>query len=210
MIRAIETRYKGYRFRSRLEARWAVFFDALMIDFRYEHEGYTFQDGTMYLPDFDISTAAGRSLFEIKSENGDDSKSLKFVKELEEYWSNFLDDYHREGTPEYTGLQIVKGDPLEVLLRAEFKMCPRCLHIGDPACGWDDEYGIGCETCDFTTPGGGGHPWEVSTSKRVYVTPHKGLLEISPSPAAWRSFVRNAAEVARSARFEYGECGAMA
>lgn len=28
-MKAIETRYKGYRFRSRLEARWAVFFDAL-------------------------------------------------------------------------------------------------------------------------------------------------------------------------------------
>jgi hypothetical protein len=28
-IKAIETSYKGYRFRSRLEARWAVFFDAL-------------------------------------------------------------------------------------------------------------------------------------------------------------------------------------
>ena len=27
-IKPIETNYKGYRFRSRLEARWAVFFDA--------------------------------------------------------------------------------------------------------------------------------------------------------------------------------------
>ena len=27
-IKPIETHYKGYRFRSRLEARWAVFFDA--------------------------------------------------------------------------------------------------------------------------------------------------------------------------------------
>lgn len=28
-IRAIETNYKGFRMRSRLEARWATFFDAL-------------------------------------------------------------------------------------------------------------------------------------------------------------------------------------
>lgn len=28
MIKPIKTQYKGYRFRSRLEARWAVFFDA--------------------------------------------------------------------------------------------------------------------------------------------------------------------------------------
>ncbi|MCB6994492.1 hypothetical protein LI177_13475 [bacterium 210820-DFI.6.37] len=27
-LKAIQTEYKGYRFRSRLEARWAVFFDA--------------------------------------------------------------------------------------------------------------------------------------------------------------------------------------
>lgn len=30
-IKPIETHYNGYRFRSRLEARWAVFFDALGI-----------------------------------------------------------------------------------------------------------------------------------------------------------------------------------
>ena len=30
-IKAIETRYNGYRFRSRTEARWAVFFDAFGI-----------------------------------------------------------------------------------------------------------------------------------------------------------------------------------
>lgn len=39
-IKAIETRYKGYRFRSRLEARWAVFFDALGIEWQYEPEGF--------------------------------------------------------------------------------------------------------------------------------------------------------------------------
>jgi hypothetical protein len=36
----IETSYQGYRFRSRLEARWAVFFDAMGIQWRYETEGY--------------------------------------------------------------------------------------------------------------------------------------------------------------------------
>ena len=51
-MKAIETRYKGYRFRSRLEARWAVFFDALSIVWEYEPEGFEFEDGTRYLPDF--------------------------------------------------------------------------------------------------------------------------------------------------------------
>jgi hypothetical protein len=50
-IKAIETTYKGYKFRSRLEARWAVFFDALMWNWHYEHEGFELKSGR-YLPDF--------------------------------------------------------------------------------------------------------------------------------------------------------------
>jgi hypothetical protein len=49
--KAIETLYKGYRFRSRLEARWAVFFDASKIEWEYEVEGYELPSGR-YLPDF--------------------------------------------------------------------------------------------------------------------------------------------------------------
>lgn len=50
-MKAIETVYNGYRFRSRLEARWAVFFDSLHIPYEYEREGYDL-DGVWYLPDF--------------------------------------------------------------------------------------------------------------------------------------------------------------
>ncbi len=59
MVKAIETVYDGCRFRSRLEARWAVLFDALKIRWQYEPEGFevgyrlSMQDGTFkYLPDF--------------------------------------------------------------------------------------------------------------------------------------------------------------
>ena len=51
-IKPIETAYAGHRFRSRLEARWAVFFDALGFSWEYEPEGFTLHDGTRYLPDF--------------------------------------------------------------------------------------------------------------------------------------------------------------
>ena len=51
MIAAIQTHYAGCHFRSRLEARWAVFFDTLNIKWEYEKEGFT--NGTdCYLPDF--------------------------------------------------------------------------------------------------------------------------------------------------------------
>lgn len=47
-IKAIETEYKGYRFRSRLEARWAVFFDANGIEWQYEPEGFVLDLGNWY------------------------------------------------------------------------------------------------------------------------------------------------------------------
>lgn len=50
-IEPIQTYYKDYHFRSRLEARWAVFFDTLGIQYHYEPEGFDL-DGVYYLPDF--------------------------------------------------------------------------------------------------------------------------------------------------------------
>lgn len=62
-IAPIETRYKGYRFRSRLEARWAVAFDTMGWKWRYEAEGYDI-DGTRYLPDFFVDSL--NTIVEIK------------------------------------------------------------------------------------------------------------------------------------------------
>ena len=36
----IETSYRGHRFRSRLEAKWAVAFDHLGVQWKYEPQGY--------------------------------------------------------------------------------------------------------------------------------------------------------------------------
>lgn len=52
MLKAIETTYQGYRFRSRIEARWAVFMDKLAIAYDYEPEGYVLPHVGPYLPDF--------------------------------------------------------------------------------------------------------------------------------------------------------------
>lgn len=49
--RVIPTWYNGQKFRSRTEARWAVFFDRQGIEWEYEKEGYDLQ-GHWYLPDF--------------------------------------------------------------------------------------------------------------------------------------------------------------
>jgi hypothetical protein len=60
-IRPIETFYKGYRFRSRLEARWAVFLDAVGASWEYEPEGYQMPGNQRYLPDFLVHDVKGRS-----------------------------------------------------------------------------------------------------------------------------------------------------
>ena len=52
MLQAIPTTYTGHRFRSRLEARWAVFFDTLGVKWEYEREGYDLGEAGWYLPDF--------------------------------------------------------------------------------------------------------------------------------------------------------------
>lgn len=66
-LKAIETEYKGYLFRSRLEARWAVFFDAMGIKWEYEPEGIVLSDGAYYLPDFYLSDF--HCYFEVKRKN---------------------------------------------------------------------------------------------------------------------------------------------
>lgn len=68
MIQAIETEYRGYRFRSRLEARWAVFFDAMGFTWRYEHEGFK-RGGLRYLPDFELEWGNGKTMYvEVKGD----------------------------------------------------------------------------------------------------------------------------------------------
>jgi hypothetical protein len=63
--RAIPTRYKGCLFRSRNEARWAVFFETIGIRWTHEAEGFHIPNYSGYLPDFYVEP--WRSWVEIKS-----------------------------------------------------------------------------------------------------------------------------------------------
>lgn len=89
-MKAIETEYKGYKFRSRLEARWAVFFDACGVEWEYEPEGYRLDDGMMYLPDFYLHGVDGRSgsdlYVEVKGQMTEkDAKKIQLFCELDEH-----------------------------------------------------------------------------------------------------------------------------
>lgn len=82
LIKAIDTEYNGMMFRSRLEARWAVFFDAAKIKYEYEPEGFE-HDGIRYLPDFylpDFDTFA-----EVKPDRDGAEKDLLKYRRLI-YW----------------------------------------------------------------------------------------------------------------------------
>lgn len=77
MIKAIETSYAGCRFRSRLEARHAVFFDHLGIPWEYEPEGFHTPAGP-YLPDFLIHPNTDRALWlEIKAKPPTEEEKAK-------------------------------------------------------------------------------------------------------------------------------------
>jgi hypothetical protein len=52
-IPAKPTMYKGILFRSKLEARWAAFFDALPVVWEYEPRWFNLKSGN-YLPDFRV------------------------------------------------------------------------------------------------------------------------------------------------------------
>ena len=78
-IQAIETYYKGYRFRSRLEARWAVFFDAVGIEWQYEVEGYQLEN-RRYLPDFWLPKS--ETFVEIKPTKETAEEVRPLIKEL--------------------------------------------------------------------------------------------------------------------------------
>lgn len=180
MVRSLETKYKGYRFRSRLEARWAVFFDSLRLPWEYEKEGFDLggTDG-YYLPDFWLPTVSLRGYspdgvwVEIKGERieNDDKKTIAFAH------SNNDDDPGRNAV-------LFHGLPLED--EEAFQCGPwwdNCMLICkcyNPNCGhikieFSESNYMQCDRC--------GH--------RRSDNEHPDLLK--------------AADTARAARFEHGK-----
>ena len=194
-MRAIETGFKGYRLRSRLEARWCVFFETLGLQWEYEPEGFDI-DGVWYLPDFRVKTPQGEDTwYEVKPRGVEED--AKF--------SAFLNGGEAEPLRGF----LLSGDPVDML--DKHPMCPRCGVFMDPRDYQDGPFAIyaRCGYCDWETPSGGGHPLEVGFLG-AQVRPHKGEIEVEP-PYEWqrymRDLVRPAALKARGARFEHGERG---
>jgi len=106
---AKDTIYREYEFRSRLEARWAVFFDIMDIDWEYELEGYQL-DRTSYLPDFLLYNMGRQG----KKQHYVEVKSPAHTDELDKpsLFASKLDEsvLLAIGKPDYKSYELITGD----------------------------------------------------------------------------------------------------
>lgn len=183
-IKPIETSYGGWRFRSCLEARWAIFFEHLKIDFEYEAQGYVV-NGKPYLPDFKLTLPTGRVMFaEIKGSEVDDHKGVPV--EL----CRGLADLTRRPTPLLNGLPTYR---LYHLFLPDFSRTS--LHAvfftsSEPFVRAADNYWFQLVELDEST-GRLNFPFSERRARKAF---GRNLVE--------------AVYAARSARFEHGESGA--
>jgi hypothetical protein len=223
-ITAIETSYAGCRFRSRLEARWAVFFDHLGIPWEYEPEGYlcsyrlTLDEGTFpYLPDFYLPTQ--QMWVEVKgSLNG--PELVRLLDAAAHLSSAGSGGCHDDGGNDVVVLgQIPRGLDDRTPVRLH-------MHKGDLlATHWGivQDNGSRClrarHHVTIARDCGGGMPlewdeWALSGSAATrsgeaaqgFVTDVL-LRGLGRSPLAGDWAVTSAYTAARKARFEHGECG---
>lgn len=197
-FKPIETRAYGHRFRSRTEARWAVFFTTLGFRWEYEPEGFNI-DGELYLPDFRVWTPQGEPIwYEVKPLNVTaDSKLEKFRKAI-----------NRQRGEEWSPIRAVllNGSPRDFFRNHD--ICPRCGVMLPNICfdDYGDEMGVSCFSCDMETPSGGNNPLENDGIKGISYYPHKGLVMTAMHEFEYLNQCRNSAiEAATSCRFEHGE-----
>lgn len=214
-IKAIETYYAGCRFRSRLEARWAVFFDTLGIPWEYETQGYwvgVYEDRRRrYLPDFwlpetetwvEVKGAAHMLDFELLADAIDFGHGLPAVTESEGTTRGLLllGPIPRvspaplpSGQPDYVPghpiLQHHKGG-LVSLTQFRARGLKPAQRVGD----WPHEDYFDSSWGDQRRTG-----WTRLVADRFLGTWGYVTAEGSGDAAAYRA--------ARSARFEHGESG---
>ena len=190
-IAAIPTTYAGIQFRSRLEARWAVFFDAIGTPWEYEPEAFyipsfippdNFSEtnreiaGKGYLPDFWLPEVG--AYFEVKGASPSDDvwerlyqferlTGKRVILAIGAHPSHALDN------EDYYSPLHVNGD-----FPYEFCRCPACNKLG---CEFDGRGGRVCKNLTTVPP----CPYQdpLSDDKGYNITP-----EIGAAYAKARSF----------------------
>lgn len=126
-MKPIETKYHGHRFRSRLEARWAVFFDAFGVSWEYEPQGYDLGELGYYLPDFILE---GRVIVEVKpptyEASEEDWDRWNTITELPGVQTFFLASGVPDGTRTWHGLEQ-SSNPL--VGRYALARCEECYSL---------------------------------------------------------------------------------
>ncbi|MBI4739893.1 hypothetical protein HY772_10275 [Candidatus Woesearchaeota archaeon] len=141
-IQNIREWYNGVRFRSRLEAKWAVFWDALGVRYFYEYEGFELPSGR-YVPDFWLPHL--EIWVEIKPNEPTDnarSKARDLLSATDKpvllYWDEVIDPLELGRSPRSTMFWYVKGlseeEPEALCLYDEdwwaWQECVNCGQIG--------------------------------------------------------------------------------
>lgn len=98
-MKPIPTEFEGVQFRSRLEARWAVFFSAMEIPYVYEPRPFNIQNLGIYCPDFLLLN--GQYLAEVKPEWPTSLEILKARGAIP--LANVIGTIILIGQPEYKG-----------------------------------------------------------------------------------------------------------
>jgi hypothetical protein len=150
MIKAIETQYKGHRFRSRLEARWALFFDAMGLHWEYELEGFDLGDSGYYLPDFFIPDWS--AFLEIKPQKywefggSDYIDALIKVVYMNEQGSPTWTIFGNPWPSEYTIYkpQVNPDEIMQGIVLADCRRCNGISYLITDNLGWGE---IGTHSC---------------------------------------------------------------
>ena len=212
-IKAIQTQYKGYHFRSRLEARYAVLFDSLGLEWEYESEGFDLGDGVYYLPDFLIKTLAGDVYVEVKGglKNGSDLdvvdrlKILSLVEKMPHGCSVYiLGDMPKEGLS-HIFTCISKQNDKGITFKVEMVYWYSAYGLTEAAGSgtWRVCNGFRDNGLNHTIYGARGYADRKSPNGDYYLNITNYFVESKTE----YSSVYNAYKAARSARFEHGQSG---
>lgn len=199
-IAAIETHYGGCRFRSRLEARWAVFFDRMHWPWIYEPQGFELSwrlslvDGPLtYLPDFHLPGL--RLWVEVKGVWASPFDCHKFINAAAALAGCPLDGYD--------GVMVLGPVPRPMELWQ-----PWILHthkgdlVAQPLGDWGKAW---CGAGQIIASDVGGDIYQGGAGHHSLSHWQEVLLAGAPQPHSYA--IDDALTAARSARFEYGQVG---
>nr|DAT64577.1 MAG TPA: Protein of unknown function (DUF1064) [Caudoviricetes sp.] len=204
-VKPIETQYHGYRFRSRLEARWAVFFDVMGIKYEYEKEGFELSSGR-YLPDFWLPE--WEVWFEVKPSFPETEELYKLQELCIETGYAALCS---EGMPkeEFSGVCFVYGSFVDDSVTDNPAIEPICLNMSS---FFISNYPDGDEEAWLFLEGWDSHYYYKKNGNKYVQYPKRPFIQIQGDEdyikcaLKYGRFAR-AIEKAKSARFEFGERG---